>query len=213
MIDKKNPTIVQMIAVLLVVAAVCSAGVAAVYAMTKDTIAETNAKKLQKSLSEVLPEYDKTDTLTIKTDDGNAFCYIAQKGGQTVGYAIKTSNMTGYNGLVEVLTGFDNDGKIINTSATVLNETPGLGQKAAEPKFKDQFKGFEPSKKTLKVKKDGGDVDAISAATITSRAYTLAVQQAFNALQKHLGNKVDTNSGATSSANKNADEREIENDK
>ncbi|MBR4678993.1 MAG: RnfABCDGE type electron transport complex subunit G [Bacteroidales bacterium] len=213
MIDKKNPTIVQMIAVLLIVAAVCSAGVAAVYAMTKDTIAETNAKKLQKSLSEVLPQYDMTDTLTITTGDTKAFCYIAKKDGAVVGYAIKASNTNGYNGLVEVLTGFDKDGKIINTSATVLNETPGLGQKALEPKFADQFKGFEPSKKTLKVKKDGGDVDAISAATITSRAYTLAVQQAFNALQTHLGNKVDTNSGATSSANKNADEREIENDK
>ncbi len=211
MIDKKNPTIAQMVIVLLVIAAVCSAGVATVYAITKDTIAETNAKKLQKSLSEVLPEYDKTDTLTVKTANGNAFCYIAQKDGKTVGYAIKASNTNGYNGLVEILTGFDQMGKIINTSATVLNETPGLGQKALEPKFKEQFQGFEPSKKTLKVKKDGGDVDAISAATITSRAYTLAVQQAFDALQTLLGNKVDTHSGATSSANPNSDEREINN--
>ncbi len=64
-------------------------------------------------------------------------------------------------------------------------ETPGLGAKCKEPKFADQFKGFDPSEKKLAVRKDGGDVDAITASTITSRAYAAGLALAvrvFNAI-------------------------------
>jgi electron transport complex protein RnfG len=63
------------------------------------------------------------------------------------------------------------NGNIWNTKVLSQSETPGLGAKCVEPSFADQFKGFSPSEKKLAVKKDGGDVDAITASTITSRAY------------------------------------------
>ncbi len=213
MIDKKNPTIAQMVIVLLLIAVVCSAGVAAVYDATKDTIQKQKEQKEQASLTLVLPEHDNDptkDMVTIKLNDAEYQCYVAKKGDAPVGYAVKAGNMSGYNGHVEVLTGFKPDGTIINTQATVLAETPGLGQKAIEPKYHDQFNEKNPKAFRLTVKKDGGDVDAISAATITSRAYAHAVQTAYDALMTHLGNPVEGHSGAT---NTNADESEIDKDK
>ena len=66
-----------------------------------------------------------------------------------------------------------------NTSVLSHSETPGLGAKCTtDTKFMDQWRGFDPSVKQLSVKKDGGDVDAITASTITSRAYTQAVANA-----------------------------------
>ena len=214
MIDKKNPTIVQMVVVLLLIAVICSAGVAAIYDATKDTIAQQKAEKEQASLKLVLPEHDNDptkETVTITLSGTDYLCYVAKKDGQPVGYAVKAGNMNGYNGHVEVLTGFKPDGTIINTQATVLAETPGLGQKAIEPKYHDQFNGKNPNAFRLTVKKDGGDVDAISAATITSRAYAHAVQTAYDALMTHLGKPVEAHSGATS--NSNANESEIDKDK
>lgn len=214
MIDKKNPTIIQMVVVLLLIAVICSAGVAAIYDATKDTIAQQKAEKEQESLKLVLPEHDNDpvkDAVKIKFSGEEYQCYVAKKGGQPVGYAVKAGNMNGYNGHVEVLTGFTPDGTIINSQATVLAETPGLGQKAIEPKYHDQFNGKNPSAFRLTVKKDGGDVDAISAATITSRAYAHAVQTAYDALMTHLGKPVEAHSGATS--NSNANESEIDKDK
>jgi len=219
MIDKKNPTIIQMVVVLLLIAVICSAGVAAIYDATKDTIQQQKDEKEQASLKLVLPEHDNDpvkDAVSISLNGETYQCYVAKKGGQPVGYAVKAGNMNGYNGHVEVLTGFLPDGTIINTQATVLAETPGLGQKAIEPKYHDQFNGKNPNAFHLWVKKDErdgkkGDVDAISAATITSRAYAHAVQTAYDALMTHLGKSVETHSGATS--NSNANESEIDKDK
>jgi len=203
-----------MIIVLVVISVVCSAGVAAVYNATKDTIAAQQAQKEQQSLSVVLPEHDNDPTKDMVDLGDGVICYTATKGGQPVGYAVKASNTDGYNGLVEVITGFMPNGDIVNTQATVLAETPGLGMKASEPKYHDQFNGKNPERFKLQVKKDGGDVDAISAATITSRAYAKCVATSYAALMKHLGKHTDVNgnSGATSSANPNADEHGIEND-
>ena len=72
----------------------------------------------------------------------------------------------------------------INITVLEHKETPGLGTKMTEPLFKNQFIQKNPSEFILKVKKDGGPVDAITAATISSRAFCDAVQRAYNTLQK-----------------------------
>jgi len=82
------------------------------------------------------------------------------------------------------MTGFSPDGKIFNISVLAHKETPGLGTKMSEPAFKNQFNDKNPSEFALKVKKDGGPVDAITAATISSRAFCDAVQRAYNTLEK-----------------------------
>jgi electron transport complex protein RnfG len=82
------------------------------------------------------------------------------------------------------MVGFDNHNKIHKTKVLEQKETPGLGTKMKDPKFKKQFEGKDPAAFTLKVKKDGGQVDAISAATITSRAFCDAARRAYQALLK-----------------------------
>jgi len=101
-----------------------------------------------------------------------------------VGYAINTYSNNGFTGNITLMTGFKPDGSIINISVLFQKETPGLGTKMSEPLFKDQFTGKNPAEFTLKVVKDGGQVDAITAATISSRAFCDAVQRGYNTLQK-----------------------------
>jgi electron transport complex protein RnfG len=90
----------------------------------------------------------------------------------------------GFGGHIELMAGFLPDGTIYNSLVIQHKETPGLGTRMTEPKFHDQVNGKNPADFQLKVKKDGGQVDAITAATISSRAYCDAIQRAYNALQK-----------------------------
>ena len=82
------------------------------------------------------------------------------------------------------MVGVTPDGVVYNTSVLSHSETPGLGAKCnTDAKFMAQWEGFNPAEKILSVKKDGGDVDAITASTITSRAYTEAVKNAVAAVK------------------------------
>jgi electron transport complex protein RnfG len=82
------------------------------------------------------------------------------------------------------MVGLKPDGTIFDTKVLEHQETPGLGTKMMEPRFKDQFVGKNPGTDKIKVKKDGGEIDAITAATISSRAFCDAVMRAWNAWQK-----------------------------
>ena len=96
--------------------------------------------------------------------------------------------MVGFGGPLVLMVGITPDGQIFNTSVLSHNETPGLGAKCvSDVHFMDQFKGFDTKSRNLSVKKDGGDVDAITASTITSRAYSLAISNAVNALGNIIG--------------------------
>ena len=98
------------------------------------------------------------------------------------------SSTSGFGGLLTLMVGIAEDGTVHNTTVLSHSETPGLGAKCAtDERFLSQFRGFDPAAKTLAVRKDGGDLDAITASTITSRAYALAVSNAvnvFNELKK-----------------------------
>ncbi|MBO6248018.1 MAG: FMN-binding protein, partial [Bacteroidales bacterium] len=86
------------------------------------------------------------------------------------------------------MVGITPDGVVYNTSVLSHTETPGLGAKCGtDEHFYSQFKGFNPAERILSVKKDGGDVDAITASTITSRAYALAVKNAVDAFNTIKG--------------------------
>lgn len=108
-------------------------------------------------------------------------CYFSTKDGEVIGIAVK-STVSGFGGPLTLMVGLLPDGTVYNTSVLSHSETPGLGAKCTEESFFGQFKGWNPEQKKLLVKKDGGDVDAITASTITSRAYTLAIQNALYAL-------------------------------
>ena len=172
---------------LLAICLVCSALLAGVYALTKAPIDAAQAAKNEAAIKEVLPaaavavEEERTVEF-----EGQSYTYnlAYDEAGNTVGCAVNVAPV-GFGGPIAIKVGFDVNGVIWNTKVLSQAETPGLGAKCVEPAFADQFKGFDPSAKKLAVKKDGGDVDAITASTITSRAYSeglaLAVK-VFNAI-------------------------------
>lgn len=115
---------------------------------------------------------------------------------QDLGVAVE-STTGGFGGDLKVLVGFDKDGNILGYTILQHAETPGLGAKADKWFQKDgkgSIIGKNPNKDNLTVKKDGGDIDAITASTITSRAFLLAVTQAYKA---YKSGHVDANTSAT----------------
>ena len=165
---------------LFAICLVCSALLAGVYALTKDPIDAAKAAKNEAAIKEVLPEAAVTieEERTVEMD-GQAYTYnlAYDQQGNTVGCAINVSPL-GFGGPIDIKVGFDVNGVIWNTKVLSQTETPGLGAKCVEASFSDQFKGFDPAQKKLAVKKDGGDVDAITASTITSRAYAVGLATA-----------------------------------
>jgi Na+-translocating ferredoxin:NAD+ oxidoreductase subunit G len=112
--------------------------------------------------------------------------YPAYKNGTLVGTAVKTYTNKGFSGFISIMVGITPEGKIFNTKVMEQKETPGLGSKMNDAKFHDQFNEKNPAEYNLSVKKDGGDVDAITAATISSRAFCDAVGRAYKAYNSTL---------------------------
>ena len=194
-----------MLLVLTGVTAVSVALLAYVNELTKGPIAEANAKTLNEALKKVLPEFTnnpvaESDTIFSEKDgkkNVDFIVYPAKNGEELVGTAVEAKSM-GFGGELKVLVGFNAEGKIYNYSLLAHTETPGLGSKAADwfkEGGKGSIKGMNPGEAPLKVSKDGGQIDAITASTITSRAFLNAVNAAYAA---YKGND-DTNgtTGAT----------------
>ncbi len=188
MANKKPSTLINMVVALLVIAAVSGGVLGLVYGMTKDTIAMVDQKKNEAAIQAVLPLEGeityKADTLkyTYEGVDLTFPCNLAYDANGTFqGAAVKTSE-GGFGGKIDMMVGFAADGTIKGTSVLSHAETPGLGANMTG-KFKDQFVDKNPASYKLTVTKDGGDVDAITAATITSRAFSKAVDKAYQAFE------------------------------
>lgn len=168
-------TLKNMALCLTLVCLFCSAILGVVYAVTFDPIREAAHKALVESVSKVLPEGGIVSDSQPAEAEGVSEYYICSEGDETIAYAVK-STTGGFGGPLTVMVGVLPDGTVYNTSVLECNETPGLGAKCqSDEGFMSQWKGFSG---ILKVTKDGGDVDAITASTITSRAYALAVSNA-----------------------------------
>jgi len=164
----------NMTVCLFAICIVCSGLLAGVYALTKEPIDAAAKAKNEAAIKEVLPETAVTVEEERTVDyEGASYTYnlAYDEQGNTVGCAINVAPV-GFGGPIAIKVGFDSKGVIWNTKVLSQAETPGLGAKCVEPAFSDQFKGFDPAAGKLSVKKDGGDIDAITASTITSRAYT-----------------------------------------
>ncbi|MCD4780937.1 MAG: RnfABCDGE type electron transport complex subunit G [Candidatus Omnitrophica bacterium] len=181
----------NMVLTLFAVTLLSSTGVGFVYEATKEAKAKSDLAKKTNAISEVVPAFDNNpleEQYTIDATNGNQLlCYPAKKGGQTVATAIETTTTKGFSGDITLIFGLDEKGTIYNIAVLDHKETPGLGDKIDKKKspFSAQFKSKNPMTYKLKVKKDGGDVDAITAATISSRAFCDAVQQAYVTFMKH----------------------------
>ncbi len=185
-------TLFNMVAVLLGITFIASASVGLVNMVTAEPIrmAEENAKKA--ALEQVLPEFESTTNQTLELDNMPIVVYNATKGGESVGCAVETMTKSGFGGEVKLMVGFLPDGTINNISVLKQAETPGLGTNMANEESKNPLlksvKNQKPESKKLvdgmlAVTKDGGDVDALTAATISSRAYLDAVNRAWAAFK------------------------------
>ena len=183
-----------MVLTLVVISLLASTALAFVYQVTKGPKAQADQTKKNFAIKKVVPEFNNdpnAEQFKIAAEGGgdSLICYPAKKDGKMVGTAIETYTMKGFSGLIRLMVGLDSTGTIINISVLEQKETPGLGTKMTEPFFKDQFNGKNPSSYKLQVKKDGGDVDAITASTITSRAFCDAVARAYNSYMKGGNNE------------------------
>lgn len=167
--------------------------------VTAEPIAQANAKILSDAIAVVLPGFDNNPAESpemVEMEGVSYKIYKATKGGEFIGAAVEASS-NAFGGTLTVLVGFDPEGNIIDYSLLKHAETPGLGSKAADwfkKGAKGDITGMNPGEKPLTVSKDGGQVDAITASTITSRAFLLAVNNAYAAYKNQ---HVDGASGAT----------------
>ena len=185
---KTESTFKNMVLSLTLISLVAAACLGFVYEFTKEPIALSNLNKKVDAIKQVVPEFNNnpySEMFRLPTGDGDSLdIFPARMDSIIVGYAVSSYTNKGFSGSIIIMAGFRPDGTIVNITVLEHKETPGLGTKMSEPKFKDQFPGKNPSDYILKVRKDGGPVDAITAATISSRAFCDAVQRAYNTLQK-----------------------------
>jgi len=185
---KTESTFRNMVLSLTLISLGASACLGFVYEFTKQPIEISKLNKKLDAIKQVVPEFNNNpnaEMFRLPTGEGDSLdIYPARKDSAIVGYAVNTYSKKGFSGSITLMTGFSPDGRIFNITVLAHKETPGLGTKMAEPAFKDQFNDKKPSEFALKVKKDGGPVDAITAATISSRAFCDAVQRAYNTLEK-----------------------------
>jgi electron transport complex protein RnfG len=188
---KKESSLKNMIISLVMISFVASLALGGIYTITKEPIEIAAKEKQVNAIKDVLPEFDSLYSYKTMPEKGkdSITVHLGYKAGSLVGTAVATYSDIGYTATqIQLMIGFLPNSTIQNISVVQQNETPGLGTKMKEPKFKDQFNNINPAKFKLKVKKDGGDVDAITAATISSRAFCDAVDRAWDTYQKQGGN-------------------------
>jgi len=191
---KMQSTLRNMVLSLTLISLGAAAALGYVYEFTRGPIEISLLNKKLDAIKQVVPEFDNdpnAEMFLLPTGEGDSLeIYPARKGEDLVGYAVRSYTEKGFSGHIGLMVGFTSDGAIYNINVLEHKETPGLGTKLVpegtpeNPAFKDQFRGKNPAEFPLKVKKDGGPVDAITAATISSRAFCDGVQRAYNTIEK-----------------------------
>ncbi len=210
----------NMLLSLLFICLIAAGLLAKVNDMTKQPIADAKALKLEEAIKNVVPEFDNnpvSESYKVATDSGDSLLvYPAKKGDDMVGFAVNSYSDNGFSGNIQVMVGFDMEKNVVDYAILSHAETPGLGSQMVDW-FKPQVEekslietlfGFEMQKQETKssiigkspgttkmtVSQDGGDIDAISASTITSRAFLEAVNKAYAA---YAQSENYTSTGAT----------------
>ena len=175
---KKESTLKNMLIALMVITIVSGGVLGFVYGLTKPAIDQVEANKNLKAINEVLKSDVEIVSTETKDIDDLTYNLAYDAEGNFIGAAIKTYSKNGFGGKIELMVGMLANGIINKVSVLSQAETPGLGANMVNDKFKGQFEGKNPATFKLMVKKDGGDVDAITAATISSRAVSEAIKKA-----------------------------------
>jgi electron transport complex protein RnfG len=179
--------IAKLIRVLTAICLVAAAALSFVYTLTKDRIAEEIRRETLDAVEQVLPPHDNepdkdAKIVTIGKDKRGRemimTIYKGKKGNETAGYAFDVTGK-GFGGTMRLMVGVDDKDTINGVKVLGHAETPGLGAKMEEDWFTAQFKGFSDPN-ALKIKKDGGKLDQITGASITSRAAAKAIAEGLN---------------------------------
>ncbi len=183
--SKKASTFFNMTVTLLVITVIAGISLGFINDITKGPKAQAKLTRKINALKTVLPEFNNNpveDVQLIKSDfaKDSIEIYSGFLNENQIGTAVVGSSEKGFSGLVKIMVGFTPDGSIKNIAVLEQKETPGLGTKMKDEKFLSQFRGKHPSTYNLKVKKDQGDVDALTGATITTRAFGEATQMAYD---------------------------------
>ncbi len=184
MAKKKKNSLFNMTSSLFIIAAFAAFGLAQVYKLTKEPIDEASKKKKEEAIKEVIPAFESLVQGEIKSYDSDEMLtvYYGISGEDTTGIAVESFTKNGFSGLIEIMVGFLPDGTINQTKVLFDAETPGLGSKMKDDQLRNQFAEKNPAEFNIQVKKDGGDVDAITASTISSRAYCDAIDRAYKSI-------------------------------
>ena len=189
----------NMVLVLFTITLISSAAVGGVYMLTEEPIAQANVAAVNDALKQVLPQYEATTSQTIEVNALTIVAHTATVADKAVGYAVESISKNGFGGTVRLMVGFDAEGKILNINVLEQKETPGLGTKMADEgnALLMSFKDKVAADVNMTVKKDGGDIDALTAATISSRAYAEAVAVAYEAFKVASGQQCEAGQVAT----------------
>lgn len=172
---KLESTFLNMFLVLTLISVIAGAGLAAVYNVTKEPIEQANLAKQQAAIKAVLPEGAEVGEEVMVNDNR---IFPATLDGAFGGMAIEV-NTNGFGGNIKMMVGFDANGALVDYSILELAETPGLGSKLVDWfRTKSDMRGALVSDGEVKVSKDGGKYDAITAATISSRAFMVGINAA-----------------------------------
>ena len=183
--SKKESTFTSMVVSLLVITLVSGFALGYVNELTIEPKAKAKLERKVNAIKQVLPEFNNNpveQVKLIKSDKAkdSIEIYTGMMDDIPIGTAVIGSSEKGYSGLVKIIVGFNPDESIKNIVVLEQKETPGLGTKMKGEKFMRQFRGKKPSEFNLKPKKDGGDIDALAGATITTRAFGEATQLAYD---------------------------------
>jgi electron transport complex protein RnfG len=195
----------NMVITLLIITAISGSSLGYVFQLTKEPIASAKLLKQQEAIKEVVPEFDNdpaSEMYELTSNEGFILkVFPAKKDGEFIGAAVESMTNRGFGGDIRIMVGMKPDGTIINYMVLEHKETPGLGTKMADwfktDKGNQNILDKNPGKNKLTVTKDGGEVDAITAATISSRAFLHAVEVAYTTYSE----KADAASSATTQTN------------
>lgn len=188
---KKESTFINMMLSLLGITLISGFALGFVNDLTVGPIAKAKLERKVNALKLVLPKFDNSPVQELKLvrserAKDSIEMYPAFFKNEFVGAAIEGSSEKGFSGLIKIMVGFEPDGKIKNIAVLEQKETPGLGTKIKDVKFIEQYRNKNPSAFNLKVAKDGGEVDALTGATISSRAFSEAVQLSYDEFIKNI---------------------------
>lgn len=183
--SKKESTFLNMTITLFAITLVAGVSLGFINDITKGPKAKAKLERKINALKNVLPEFnnnpvEKVTLIKSELAKDSVEIYTGFFNENQTGTAVVGSSEKGFSGLVKIMVGFNPDGSIKNIAVLEQKETPGLGTKMKDKKFLRQFREKDPSKFNLKVKKDQGDVDALTGATITTRAFGEAAQMAYD---------------------------------